>query len=180
MKKMDNLFERYLTIWIGLSIIGGMVLGKIAPNIANSLNGMTINVKDAPVISIPIAIALFFMMYPIMVKIDFASIVRAGKSGKPVFLTLFINWCVKPFTMYAIAYFFLGIVFKTIIGTDAVDFVKMPFGLDLPIGAINGAGTVVCMMVLKCCKSPYGEVILLDAFYSVLLHVLQWCLYGAI
>lgn len=123
MRKMDNLFERYLTIWIGLAIIGGMVFGKLAPKIASSLDGMTINVKGAPVISIPIAIALFFMMYPIMVKIDFASVVKAGKSGKPVFLTLIINWCIKPFTMYAIAYFFLGIAFKAIIGTDAVDFV---------------------------------------------------------
>lgn len=151
---MDSLFERYLTIWIGLSIIGGMVLGKIAPKVASSLDGMTINVKGAPVISIPIAIALFFMMYPIMVKIDFASVVKAGKSGKPVFLTLFINWCIKPFTMYAIAYFFLGIVFKTIIGTDAIDFVKMPFGLDLPIGAINGAGTVVMHDGIKMLQIP--------------------------
>lgn len=154
MRKMDSLFERYLTIWIGLSIIGGMVLGKIAPKVASSLDGMTINVKGAPVISIPIAIALFFMMYPIMVKIDFASVVKAGKSGKPVFLTLFINWCIKPFTMYAIAYFFLGIVFKTIIGTDAIDFVKMPFGLDLPIGAINGAGTVVMHDGIKMLQIP--------------------------
>ena len=64
---------------------------------------MSIFVNGAPVVSIPIAICLFFMMYPIMVKIDFASVIKAGKSGKPVWLTLFVNWAIKPFTMYAIA-----------------------------------------------------------------------------
>lgn len=93
--------------------------------------------------SIPIAICLFLMMYPIMVKIDFASVVKAGKNGKPMFLTLFINWCIKPFTMYAIAMLFLGFLFRTFIGVDAIDLVKMPFGLNLPIGAQYGSGTVV-------------------------------------
>jgi ACR3 family arsenite transporter len=83
------------------------------------------------------------MMYPIMVKIDFSEVIRAGKSGKPVFLTLFVNWAVKPFSMYAIAILFLGVLFRGFIGEDAVDLVKMPFGLDLPLGASHGAGTVV-------------------------------------
>jgi ACR3 family arsenite transporter len=64
---------------------------------------MALYVDGAPVVSIPIAVCLFFMMYPIMVKIDFASVIQAGKSGKPVLLTLFVNWAIKPFTMYAIA-----------------------------------------------------------------------------
>ncbi|HOQ89914.1 MAG TPA: ACR3 family arsenite efflux transporter, partial [Candidatus Hydrogenedentes bacterium] len=97
----------------------------------------------APVVSIPIAICLFFMMYPIMVKIDFGSVVRAGKSGRPVLLTLFINWAVKPFSMYAITLLFLGVLFRGLIGADATDLVKMPFGLDLPVGAQHGAGVVV-------------------------------------
>jgi ACR3 family arsenite transporter len=104
---------------------------------------MAVKVNVAPVVSIPIAICLFFMMYPIMVKIDFASVVKAGKSGKPVFLTLFINWCVKPFTMYAIAYLFLGVLLRGVIGAEATDLVKMPFGLNLPEGSTYGAGTVV-------------------------------------
>jgi ACR3 family arsenite transporter len=78
-----------------------------------------------------------------MVKIDFASVIQAGKSGKPVLLTLFVNWAIKPFTMYAIAYFFLGVLFRGLIGEDATDLVKMPFGLDLAVGATHGAGTVV-------------------------------------
>lgn len=64
-------FERYLTLWVGLCIVGGILLGKIAPGFAKSLDEMAIYVNSAPVVSIPIALCLFFMMYPIMVKIDF-------------------------------------------------------------------------------------------------------------
>jgi len=137
-----------------LCIIGGIVLGKIAPGLAKTLDGMSIFVNDAPVVSIPIAICLFFMMYPIMVKIDFASVVKAGRSGKPVFLTLFINWCVKPFTMYGISTLFLGTLFLGFIGAEATDLVKMPFGLDLPVGASHGAGTVVLADGVKMLEIP--------------------------
>ncbi len=153
-RKMSSLFERYLTVWIGLCIIGGILLGKVAPDLAKTLDGLAITVNGAPVVSIPIAVCLFFMMYPIMVKIDFASVIKAGKSGKPVFLTLFLNWCIKPFTMYAIAIFFLGFLFKGFIGTEAIDLVKMPFGLDLPLGATHGAGTVVMQDGIKMLEIP--------------------------
>ena len=135
-------FERYLTLWVGLCIIVGILLGAVAPDFAKTLDGMSIDVNEAPVVSIPIAVCLFFMMYPIMVKIDFAEVVKAGKSIKPVTLTLAVNWAIKPFTMYAIAYLFLGLLFQQFIGTDAVDLVKMPFGLDLPVGSHYGSGTV--------------------------------------
>ncbi len=153
-RKLTNPFERYLTVWVALCIAGGILLGKVAPGLAQTLDGMAISVNGAPVVSIPIAICLFFMMYPIMVKIDFASVIRAGKSGKPVGLTLFVNWAVKPFTMYAIAAFFLGFVFKSFIGPDALDLVKMPFGLDLPVGAEHGAGTVVLVEGVKMLQVP--------------------------
>jgi arsenite transporter len=106
------------------------------------------------VVSIPIAICLFFMMYPIMVKIDFASVIKAGRSGKPCGLTLFINWAVKPFTMYAIACCFSGVLFRGFIGAEATDLVKMPFGLDLPSGATHGAGTVVLQEGVKMLQIP--------------------------
>lgn len=153
-RKMTNIFERYLTVWVGLCILGGILLGKVAPGIAKSLDGMAIYVKGAPVVSIPIAVCLFFMMYPIMVKIDFTSVIKAGKSGKPVFLTLFINWCIKPFSMYAIAMLFLGVLLKGFIGAEAMDLVKMPFGLDLPVGATHGAGTVVLHEGIKMLQVP--------------------------
>jgi len=138
-----SFFERYLTLWVLLCIAGGIVLGRVAPGVAEYLDGLAIRVGDAPVVSIPIAVCLFFMMYPIMVKIDFADVLRAGRSARPVGLTLFVNWCVKPFTMYAIALFFLGTVFHGLIGPDKMDLVKMPLGLDLPVGAAHGAGKVV-------------------------------------
>ncbi len=84
-RKMTSLFERYLSVWVLLCILGGILLGKIAPGVAQALDGMAIFVNGAPVVSIPIAICLFFMMYPIMVKIDFAEVIKAGKSGRPVF-----------------------------------------------------------------------------------------------
>lgn len=151
---MTSLFERYLTVWVGLCIVAGIVLGKVAPGLAATLDGMALTVNGAPVVSIPIAVCLFFMMYPIMVKIDFAKVVRAGKSGKPVFLTLFVNWAVKPFTMYAIAMLFLGVLFKGLIGADATDLVKMPFGLDLPVGAVHGSGVVVLQEGVKMLEIP--------------------------
>ena len=138
-----SIFEKYLTLWVLLCITAGIVLGRVAPGFAKYLDSMAIYVGKAPVVSIPIAVCLFFMMYPIMVKIDFAEVLKAGKSIKPVGLTLFVNWVIKPFTMYAIASFFLGTLFYGFIGPDAIDHVKMPFGLDLSVGATYGAGTVV-------------------------------------
>ena len=114
--KAMGFFERYLTLWVVLCIGGGILVGKLAPAAANRLDGMALFIGGAPVVSIPIAICLFLMMYPIMVKIDFAEVIKAGKSGRAVGLTLFVNWGVKPFTMYAISVFFLGTLFYGFIG----------------------------------------------------------------
>ena len=111
-----SIFEKYLTIWVLICIGIGIFLGEMAPEIALKLDSFSIyNV------SIPIAICLFFMMYPIMVKIDFAEVVKAAKTPKPVALTLFINWAIKPFTMYLIVSFFLGCLFKKFLpGTEII------------------------------------------------------------
>jgi len=129
-------------------------LGKLAPGVATYLDSLAIYVGKAPVVSIPIAVCLFFMMYPIMVKIDFAEVLSAGKNAKPVSLTLLVNWAIKPFTMYAISLFFLGTVFYTLIGPETIDQVKMPFGLDLPLGATYGVGTVVDVNGVKMLEVP--------------------------
>ena len=147
-------FEKYLYVWVIFCILAGIVLGKMAPGVAKYLDSLAIYVGEAPVVSIPIAICLFFMMYPIMVKIDFGEVLKAGKSLKPVGLTLFVNWAVKPFTMYAISVFFLGTLFLTFIGPDAMDYVKMPFGLDLPVGASYGVGKVVMLNGAKVLEVP--------------------------
>ncbi len=149
-----SFFEKYLTLWVLLCIAGGIVLGRIAPSVSATLDGMAIYIGDAPVVSVPIAICLFFMMYPIMVKIDFTEIIRAGKNIKPVGLTLFVNWAIKPFTMYGISLFFLGTAFYTLIGPDALDYVKMPLGLDLNIGDKYGAGEIVLIDGIKMLQVP--------------------------
>jgi arsenite transporter len=149
-----SFFERYLTVWIILCIVGGIILGKVAPGVARYLDGMAIYVNEAPVVSIPIALCLFFMMYPIMVKIDFAEVLKAGRSVKPVGLTLFLNWAIKPFTMYAISVFFLGIAFRSLIGADAVDYVKLPLGVDLAVGDAYGAGRVVMHEGMRMLEVP--------------------------
>ena len=149
-----SVFERYLTVWVLLCIAVGIGLGSVAPGMATFLDGLSLYVGDAPVVSIPIAICLFFMMYPIMVKIDFAEVIRAGKSVRPVGLTLFINWAIKPFSMYAIAVLFLGTFFLDVIGPEAVDHVKMPLGLNLPVGSAHGSGTVVLIDGIKMLEVP--------------------------
>jgi len=149
-----NVFEKYLTIWVALCIGGGIVLGKLAPKVAVYLDGLAIYVNNAPVVSIPIAICLFFMMYPIMVKIDFARVLKAGRNIKPVGVTLFVNWAIKPFTMYAISAFFLGTLFYGLIGPDAIDHVRIPFGLNLDVGAMHGAGKVVLIDGVKMLEVP--------------------------
>jgi len=149
-----GLFEKYLYVWVVLCIIGGIALGKVAPGVAQFLDGLAVHVAGAPVISIPIAVCLFFMMYPIMVKIDFGEVLQAGKNVKPVGLTLFVNWAIKPFTMYAISLLFLGVLFRGFIGVDAVDYVKVPLGLDLEVGTPYGAGTIVMHEGLKVLQVP--------------------------
>lgn len=101
-----SVFEKYLTLWVIFCILAGIALGRLFPDVARTLDAMSIyNV------SIPIAICLFFMMYPIMVKIDFSQALRAARTPKPVILTLVVNWLIKPFTMVALAQFFLGWLF---------------------------------------------------------------------
>jgi ACR3 family arsenite transporter len=93
------------------------------------------------------------MMYPIMVKIDFAEVLRAGRAIKPVGLTLLINWAIKPFTMYAIAVFFLGTLFLGFIGPDEVDHVKL-LRVDLAVGDTYGSGQVVMHDGVKMLQVP--------------------------
>ena len=111
-----SFFEKYLTVWVFLCIFAGILLGRLFPGIAVALDAMSVYQ-----VSIPIAICLFFMMYPIMVKIDFTQAANAIRAPKPVILTLVVNWLIKPFTMVAIAQFFLGWLFRPLItGTDLI------------------------------------------------------------
>lgn len=137
-----------------MCIAAGILLGRIAPGVVRYLDGLAITVNEAPVVSIPIAVCLFFMMYPIMVKIGFGEVVRAGKSLKSVTLTLFVNGAIKPFTMDFLVLVFLGYIFQRFIGPETMDYVKMPLGLNLPVGATHGVGTVVLHNGIKMMEVP--------------------------
>ncbi len=171
-KKRLSIFEKYLTLWVLLCIGAGIVLGKLAPEVAVKLDAFTVYQ-----VSIPIAICLFFMMYPIMVKIDFAEVVKAAKTPKPVALTLFINWAIKPFTMYLIASFFLGYLFKEFLpGTEVV---KSGQEVELWRSYISGAillGVAPCTaMVLmwgSLAKGNEGLTLVMVAINSLTMLIL--------
>ncbi|MBE9182389.1 ACR3 family arsenite efflux transporter [Oculatella sp. LEGE 06141] len=128
-----SFFERYLTLWVVLCIVAGIALGRLFPGVAIALDAMSIYQ-----VSIPIAICLFFMMYPIMVKIDFSQATRAVRTPKPVLLTLVVNWLVKPFTMVVFAQFFLGWLFQPLIqGTELIR------GTDVAVANSYIAGTIL-------------------------------------
>jgi ACR3 family arsenite transporter len=152
--QMESIFEKYLALWVSLCMIAGLTLGYLSPQLAKELDDLNIKVNGAPIVSLPIAICLFFMMYPIMVKIDFTNVLKAGKAAKPILLTLFLNWVVAPLAMFGIAYLFLGVFFKHYIGENAVDLIKIPFGLDLPVGALYGSGKIVLQDGIKYLEIP--------------------------
>ena len=116
-EKSLSVFERYLTVWVFVAIVIGTLIGFLIPSLAEILDRLSF-----AQVSIPVAICLFFMMFPIMVKIDFSRVKQAARTPRPVGLTLVINWLIKPFTMYGIAYLFLGILFKDLIpGTEVIN-----------------------------------------------------------
>lgn len=115
-EKKLSFFEKYLTLWILLCIGVGIALGRLAPGLAVALDSFSV-----AQISIPIAVCMFFMLYPIMVKLDFSQLVKVTKSPKPILISLGINWLIKPFTKYFLAILFLGIIFRPLLpGTEIV------------------------------------------------------------
>ncbi len=127
-----SFFERYLTLWVFLCIIAGIGLGRLFPQVAVALDAMSIHQ-----VSLPIAVCLFFMMYPIMVKIDFSQAKQAARTPKPVWLTLVVNWLIKPFTMVVFAQVFLGWLFRPLItGTELLNGVEVPLANAYIAGAI--------------------------------------------
>jgi len=114
-KKIEGIsfFEKYLTLWVTLCMVAGILIGKFAPAIPKFLGKF-----EYAQVSIPIAILIWLMIYPMMMKVDFASIKDVGKNPKGLFVTWTTNWLIKPFTMYAIAWFFFFVVFKSLIPAD--------------------------------------------------------------
>ncbi|MFQ5762204.1 MAG: ACR3 family arsenite efflux transporter [Candidatus Bathyarchaeia archaeon] len=105
-----GVWEKYLTGWVALCIVAGIALGSLVPQVSDILGRF-----EVAHISIPIAIALFAMIYPIMAQIDFKEVMKAGRTVKPITATLLMNWGVKPFTMALLAWLFLTIVFAPLL-----------------------------------------------------------------
>ncbi len=102
-----SFFERYLTVWVALCMIVGVLIGKFLPIIPEMLGKL-----EFANVSIPIAILIWLMIYPMMLKVDFQSIKNVGKNPKGLFVTWVTNWLIKPFTMFGIAWLFFFVIFK--------------------------------------------------------------------
>ena len=102
-----NFFQRYLTVWVFLCMVVGVLLGWLAPAVPSALDRLAY-----ARVSIPMAILIWVMIYPMMLKVDFQSIRNVGKNPKGLFVTWVTNWLIKPFTMYGIASLFFFVVFK--------------------------------------------------------------------
>lgn len=109
-KKGIGFFAKYLSLWVALCIGAGVAVGYFLPGVPAFLGRF-----EYARVSIPVAVLIWLMIYPMMLKVDFTSIRNAGKKPKGLVVTLVVNWLVKPFTMYLIAWFFLKVVFKALI-----------------------------------------------------------------
>jgi len=115
-EKRLGVFERYLSVWVAGCMVLGVGLGKALPNLVHVLRGLEFG--QGSQINIPIAVLIWMMIYPMMLKIDFASIRRVGQRPRGVFVTLFVNWLVKPFSMAFLGWLFFRHLFLPLIGPE--------------------------------------------------------------
>lgn len=118
-QKRMSFFDRYLTLWVGLCMAIGVGVGKIAPDITATLRSLEFG--EGSQINIPIAVLIWFMIYPMMLRVDFSSVLNVGKNPKGLFITLFVNWVVKPFSMAFFAYIFFRFLFSPWISPSDAD-----------------------------------------------------------
>lgn len=114
-----NVFERYLTLWVSLCMVVGVALGRLAPGTVDALRRLEFG--GGSQINAPIAVLIWLMIYPMMLKVDFASIVNVGKRPRGLLITCFVNWLVKPFSMALIGYVFFKHLFSPWIGAEQAD-----------------------------------------------------------
>jgi ACR3 family arsenite transporter len=114
--KRMNVFERYLTVWVAVCMVVGVFLGRALPGLTGALRGMEFG--SGSQINVPVAVLIWLMIYPMMLKIDFASIARVGQRPRGLFVTLFVNWLVKPFSMALIGWLFFNHLFLPWIGRE--------------------------------------------------------------
>src|SRR6185312_3014934 len=117
--KRMNLFERYLTVWVGLCMVAGLLLGIFSPAAVDQLRGMEFG--SGSHVNTPIAILIWLMIIPMMMKVDFGAIRNVGQRPRGLLVTLFVNWVVKPFSMALIAWVFFRHVFAAWITSAQAD-----------------------------------------------------------
>jgi ACR3 family arsenite transporter len=114
-----NVFERYLTLWVALCMAVGIALGKLLPGLTDALRRMEFGAGSQ--INIPIAVLIWLMIYPMMLKVDFASVLGVGKRPRGLIITCFVTWLVKPFSMALFGYVFFKHLFLPWIGAELAD-----------------------------------------------------------
>jgi ACR3 family arsenite transporter len=109
-------FERYLTVWVALCIVAGIALGHVMPPVFQAIGG-----AEIAKVNLPVAALIWLMIVPMLVKIDFAALARVREHWRGIGVTLFINWAVKPFSMAALGWLFIGYLFKPYLPPDQVN-----------------------------------------------------------
>ena len=122
--KRLNLFERYLSVWVAACMIVGVLIGRSLPVIADALRRMEFG--SGSQINIPIAVLIWLMIIPMMMKVDFASIRQVGQKPRGLLVTLFVNWLVKPFSMAFLGWLFFKHIFFPWIGPELADQYRPP------------------------------------------------------
>ena len=118
-RKRLNLFERYLTLWVGICMLAGVLMGKLLPAFVDVLRRTEFG--QGSQINVPIAVLIWLMIIPMMMKVDFTSIRNVGKRPRGLLVTLFVNWLVKPFSMALIGWLFFRILFSPWISPAEAD-----------------------------------------------------------
>src|SRR5581483_1087074 len=117
--KRLNFFERYLTVWVGLCMVAGLAVGKLAPALVHTLRGMEFGRGSQ--VNLPIAVLIWLMIIPMMMKVDFGAILNVRQKPRGLLVTLFVNWLVKPFSMALIGWLFFRHVFSAWISPTEAD-----------------------------------------------------------
>ncbi|WP_423837150.1 arsenic resistance protein, partial [Thalassospira lucentensis] len=105
-----NLFERYLTVWVAASIVVGIALGEMLPDLFQTIGNLT-----AYEINLPVTILIWLMIVPMLMKVDFKALHEVGKQWRGIGVTLGVNWLIKPFTMAALGWLFIGVLFRPLL-----------------------------------------------------------------
>ena len=111
-----TVFERYLTLWVGLCILAGVALGHLVPDLFGALGS-----AEIANVNIPVAVLIWLMIIPMLLRIDFAALGQVGRYWRGISVTLLVNWAVKPFSMAALGLFFIGTLFRPYLPADQID-----------------------------------------------------------